>query len=242
MRQSIFIGFDVRDAAAFAVARATACKRLNVPIPVRGIVLPLLQRMGLYTRPTEQRGGQLWDAISDAPMSTAFAIARFLTPHLAKEGWALFVDGDVMFRTDPSKLFALAEHSDKAVLCVKHDHRPTETVKMDGQIQTAYPRKNWTSCLMVNVDHPSNRRLTLDLINTAPGRDLHALCWLEDHEIGELPISWNWLVGHSPEVPGGPDMVHLTDGVPTMAGYETGPFADAWRDELFAWAQGEPLP
>ena len=59
----------------------------------------------------------------------------------------------------------------------------------------AYSRKNWSSVVLWNWAHPANRRLTLEMVNTLPGRDLHAFCWLDEWEIGELPVEWNYLVG-----------------------------------------------
>lgn len=29
-----------------------------------------------------------------------------------------------------------------AIMCVQHDYSPKETTKMDGPVETAYPRKN----------------------------------------------------------------------------------------------------
>jgi hypothetical protein len=64
---------------------------------------------------------------------------------------------------------------------------------------------------------------------------LHRFCWLEDDEIGELPVEWNWLVGHSdPEV--NPKNVHFTDGGPWFQGFENVPHADEWRGYLEKWA------
>jgi hypothetical protein len=120
---------------------------------------------------------------------------------------------------------------------VKHQFAPPAGVKMDGQRQTQYSRKNWSSFLIFNCGHPSNRCLTssVDMANTLPGRDLHRFCWLRDDEIGEIDASWNFLVGHSdPEID--PDVVHFTDGVPDMPGYENVPFADEWRGERNRWA------
>lgn len=97
MKRSIWIGFDPREAAAFAVCRHSINRWLTQQIPVKGIVLSDLRRRGLYTRPTEVRSnGQLWDTISDAPMSTEFAISRFFTPLLAGGGWAMFLDCDML--------------------------------------------------------------------------------------------------------------------------------------------------
>jgi lipopolysaccharide biosynthesis glycosyltransferase len=233
---SIWIGFDPREAAAFAVARLTAERMRALPCPVNSIVLDDMRARGLYSRPTSRKDGRLWDDISDAPMSTEFAISRFLTPILAKEGHALFMDADMLVRAPLAPLFDYARaHPEFAVLCVKHNFAPPEGLKMDGQIQTAYARKNWSSVMVFNVDHPGNKRLTVDLINTVPGRDLHRLCWLADHEIGTLPAEWNYLVGHS-HIDEEPKIVHFTDGIPSMAGYENVEFANEWRTALHDWA------
>jgi lipopolysaccharide biosynthesis glycosyltransferase len=169
-------------------------------------------------------------------MATEFAISRFLVPHLAKSGWALFMDCDMLVRADLMELFALADPS-KAVMCVKHRHVPPPGLKMDGQEQTRYARKNWSSVMLLNRDHPANKRLTVEMINSVPGRDLHRFCWLEDDKIGELPPEWNFLVGHT-KLPRGksPKIVHFTEGTPAMAGYENVEFADEFWAQLQAWA------
>jgi lipopolysaccharide biosynthesis glycosyltransferase len=233
--QSIWIGFDPREADAFAVARNSTLRRLTAPIPVHGLMLADLQARGLYTRPMmRQANGGLWDKISNAPCSTEFSLSRFWVPLLAKTGWALFMDSDMLVRCSLARLFELADPS-KAVMVVKHDHTPTDAIKMDGQIQTAYPRKNWSSLALFNCDHPANRYLVPDTLNALPGRDLHGFCWLRDEDIGELPVEWNWLAGHSdPAV--NPRIVHFTDGIPSMDGYSDAPYADEWRAELRRWA------
>lgn len=232
-KPSIWIGFDPREAAAFAVAKQSMSQRLTQPIPIKGIVLDRLKEEGLYYRETERRDGRLWDVISGAPMATEFAISRFLTPILAKTGWALFTDCDVLARKSLARLFELANPK-YAVMCVKHRHDPPEGVKMDGQAQTRYLRKNWSSVALFNCDHPANKLLTVEMINTLPGRDLHAFCWLEDREIGELPAEWNHLVGHT-QSNEEPSLVHFTDGLPYMPGYESVPFAEEWRAALNRW-------
>lgn len=234
MDRSIWIGFDPRESSAYAVCRDSIRRRMFSPVPISGIVLDDVRADNLYWRPTERREHQLWDVISDAPMATEFSISRFLTPHLAGTGWALFMDCDMLARANLANVFALCD-PDKAVMCVKHFHEPENTIKMDGQQQTRYARKNWSSFMLFNCDHPANEGLTLDLINTAPGRDLHAFCWLEDSDIGELPAEWNYLVGHT-RLNREPSVVHFTDGMPFMAGYENCEFADEWRNELMSWA------
>ena len=91
--------------------------------------------------------------------------------------------------------------------------------------------------MVFNVDHPANKELTVELINTLPGRDLHRLCWLSDGDIGAIDSSWNWLVGHSDDSIE-PKSVHFTEGVPDMPGYENVRYADEWRAALMDCARG----
>jgi hypothetical protein len=239
MGRSIWIGFDPREADAFAVAFKSIARRLTHDIEIKGVVLDHVRKDGLYFRPTETRindtgNKQLWDTVSGWWMSTEFAISRFLTPVLAKGGMALFVDCDVMARTDLVELFKLAEaDKSKAVWCVQHEHM-ADGVKMDGQIQSPYFRKNWSSVMLFNCEHPAHEALTKTVLNTAPGRDLHRFTWLRDDQIGALPAEWNYLVGHTRGVTT-PKLVHFTDGIPSMPGYERCEFADDWWRELNAW-------
>jgi len=235
--RSIYIGFDPREAAAFAVARETAQQATLRHVPVRGIILDEMRQRGLYWRPTSRKDGRLWDDISEAPMATEFAISRFLTPILAKEGLALFMDADMLVRASLVPLFDYAKaHPEFAVFCVKHNFAPPEGVKMDGQMQTVYARKNWSSVMLFNCAHASNASLSVDLINTVPGRDLHRFCWLRDEEIGDLPPEWNYLVGHT-KCDELPKIVHFTDGIPTMPGYEHCEYAEEWRRAMNGWAR-----
>ena len=233
MSISIWIGYDPREVAAFAVARESI-RAWNRHVPVRGLVLDDLRQMGLYTRPTEKRVGRMFDVISDHYMSTEFAISRFLVPTLAKSGMAVFMDCDMLVRTNIVRMFDGIDKT-KAVSCVKHDHQPESQIKMDGQIQTVYARKNWSSVMVFNCDHPANKRLTPELVNKLPGRDLHAFCWLKDEEIGDLGPEWNWLCGYSPDTID-PCIVHFTEGGPWFRGFENVPYADEWRGRLHQWA------
>jgi hypothetical protein len=242
-RWSIYIGFDARESDAFAVARESIRKHLNTPIPIYGLVLEDMRKAGLYWRPTEKRLSAadppvLWDVISEHPMATEFAISRFLVPHLAKEGLALFVDADVMARGCVAWLFEKAENlDDKAVWCVQHKHQQSAGLKMDNQVQSAYGRKNWSSVMLWNCDHAGAKKLTPEYVNSVPGRDLHQFKFLADDEIGELGPEWNHLVG---EYAPNPDakLVHFTLGHPAMAGYENSEFGDEWRAERDRWARG----
>lgn len=231
---SIYIGYEPREAEAFAVCRHSL--RKHAPnVPIHAVVLDELRDAGLYRRPTSVRDGRLYDDISEHPMATQFAVSRFLVPKIAGTKWAVFMDCD--FLALSSLLPMLSELDDsKAVWCVQHNHKPTSKTKMDGQVQSQYARKNWTSMTVWNTRHEGVQRLTSEMINELPGRDLHALCWLYDYEIGALPVEYNYLVGHS-KLPAGkkPRLVHYTDGIPSMVGYEDCEYADEWRAERAQW-------
>lgn len=232
---TIWIGFDPRESAAFAVCRDQLRFHLNGPFPICGLVLDDLIEKGLYTRPTEDRLGKTWDVISGAYQSTEFANSRFLVPHLTGTGWGLFMDCDMLPRRDITTLFTKEAKSEYAVMCVKHRHEPKNTEKMDGQAQALYARKNWSSFMLFNCDHPSNRKLTVEMVNTLPGRDLHRFCWLEDHEIGDLGPEWNYLVGHT-EANVDPRVVHFTDGGPWFRAFRDVPYANEWTKAFHRWA------
>ena len=232
----IVAGWDDREAVGYSLCEFSAIRRTSLPIRFIPLMEKPLRFSGLYRRPHEQRNGQLWCPISDAPMATSFANSRFLAPFLVDSDWCLFCDfADMLFLADPAELFRLADDR-YAVMVVKREHISRETSKMDNQIQTSYPRKNWSSVILWHVAHPANARLTVEMANTLPGRDLHRFCWLEDDEIGDLPQAWNWLVGIDPETEcesgTRPSLLHYTKGLPTMPGYEAGPWADVWRREL----------
>ena len=253
--RTIWIGYDHRENLPYAVARYSIKRWSEALIPIHGVVLNDLIAGMQYTRKVETRDVKtqtgaivptLWDPISEAPMSTEFAISRFFILELArdtfpgKEGWALFVDCDVLARTYIDDLFFEAERQpDKALVCVPHQHKVVEgSTKKDGAISVNYNRKNWSSVMLLNRSHPANKGLTLELLNTVPGRDLHRFCWLKDDEIGYLDNKWNHLVGVEVENPSpNPSLVHFTNGGPWLPQYSGVEYADEWRAVMNEWAR-----
>jgi lipopolysaccharide biosynthesis glycosyltransferase len=219
----VFIGYDSREQAAYEVAvNSLRAHRWDAnAIPLR---LERLASVGLLRRSMDARG-QLYDLPSNAPCSTEFAISRFLVPIICQSGWALCVDCDVVFLGDVAELFALADPT-KAVMVVKHQ-QSGGGMKMDGQVQTHYARKNWSSVVLWNCDHPANRRLSLQDVNERPGRDLHAFYWLADAEIGELPAKWNWLVNVEPK-PADAKIAHFTQGGPWLPTWHGADHDEIW--------------
>lgn len=229
MSFEVFIGFDPRERLAWQVACASLQALARQPVAVRPIWRQQLEQAGLYARPHEERGGVLWDCVSDAPCSTEFSVARFGVQAAGRTDWVLYVDVDFLFRADVWEIFDAADPR-FAVMLVKHRHSPAETEKMDGQVQRRYERKNWSSCVLWNRKHGTNRQDWHALLSTWHRDRLHGFAWLKDKQIGELPggEAWNWLDGHSdPALE--PKAVHFTRGTPEMAGYENTRFAPEWQ-------------
>ncbi|GLJ33258.1 hypothetical protein SUGI_0669210 [Cryptomeria japonica] len=220
----VFVGYDPREDAAYEVCRYSILKHATIPVEVIPIKQPDLRNAGLYWR---SRG---------LTESTEFSFTRFLTPFLAGfDGWAVFVDCDFLYTADIRELAELID--DKyAIMCVQHDYTPKSTTKMDGAVQTVYPRKNWSSMVLYNCSHPKNRVLTPDVVNSQSGAFLHRFMWLDDTDIGSIPFVWNFLVGHNKvdEENGFPKAIHYTSGGPWFEAWKDCEFADLWvkeRDE-----------
>lgn len=232
----IMIGWDSREPIAYDVCKYSIEHRAKKKVEVIPLKHRDLRQQGLFLRPwlVESDTGNWRDLLDNKPFSTEFSHTRFLVPHLMDyKGWALFMDSDMIFQTPPEKLFALTDNK-YAVMCVKHDHKVKEGMKMDGREQLNYHRKNWSSFIMFNCGHPSNKKLTPDYINSRPGKDLHAFTWLNESEIGALPKSYNWISGVSPlEIQ--PDVIHYTEGGPWFENCQEVHLADKWTFEYERW-------
>ena len=226
-----YIGYDPRDTLAFEVCAASCLKHASVAVEIIPLKEWEMRARRIYWRRFRiDEKGQRFDDRDGLPATTEFSYLRFLIPILEnyRDDWVLWSDADMLWRADIAELVALID-PDKAVMCVKHDHRPPETVKITGNIQRFYLRKNWSSLMLIKPS--ANRRLTKYVANNQSKDWLHQLTWLRDEEIGALPEAWNWLAGWSD--PGiDPRVVHFTRGTPDIPGYEDEPFADAWRAVL----------
>jgi lipopolysaccharide biosynthesis glycosyltransferase len=216
----VYIGYDKRVPIAYDVCKYSISKHSSEAL-VSPIVLSHLRESGTYTRP------------DDPLSSTEFTFSRFLVPHLCDyKGWAVFCDCDFLWLTNIQKLFEYVDDQ-YAVMVVKHNYTPQQTSKMDNKAQYQYPRKNWSSLVLWNCSHPSNKCVTPQLVNTESGQYLHRFKWLDDHEIGEISHEWNWLTDwyHEPE-DGKPKVLHFTLGGPWLNNYRDTKYADVWRQYL----------
>ncbi len=157
----IFIGYDPRERAATNVLIDSLYQHSSAPLAITPLVTPQLEAQGLYRRER------------DPKQSTAFSFTRFLVPHLmGYEGWAIFMDCDMLCRGDIAALWQQREDQ-YAAMCVQHEHVPGETVKFLGEVQSAYPKKNWSSLMLLNCSRCTT--LTVDYVNTATGPGIASL-------------------------------------------------------------------
>lgn len=220
----IFIGFDSKEVVAYHVLAQTILERSSVPIAITPIYLSNISN--------------IFERDRNVLQSTEFSFSRFLVPYLSGyEGWSLFMDCDMCVRADIAELFARCDDR-YSVMCAQHDYTPKSDVKFLGNTQTSYPKKNWSSVMLFN--NARCRRLTPEYVNTATGLELHQFKWLDgDHQIGSLPIAWNYLVGVY-EHDANAKAVHFTDGGPYFSDYAKVDYSDEWfaaRDRMLFVAQ-----
>lgn len=210
----VFIGFDPRETVAWHVLTHSILRHSSQPVAFTPLALDNLRELMWRERNPLQ--------------STDFSFSRFLTPHLSGyEGWSLFMDCDMLVLDDIARLWALRDER-YAVMCVKHDHQPRETVKFLDAPQTPYAKKNWSSVMLFN--NARCRRLAPEYVNTASGLELHQFKWLDsDEQIGELPAEWNHLVGYDAPRPGMAN-VHYTLGGPYFNEFTDCEYAQEWFD------------
>ena len=218
MNNRIMIGYDKREVEAYNACVRSIKENTSSIVDIDPIIQQKLIDQKIYSR------------LPDPLSSTEFSFTRFLVPYLCDyKGWTVFCDCDFIFQSDIDELFQLKDDR-YAVLCCKHNYTPTATTKMDNQKQHLYPRKNWSSLILWNCNHPKNKTLTPDIINTQTGQYLHRFMWLEDEDIGSLPLQWNWLVGWYKEpIDGIPKALHFTEGGPWFEQYKNCEYSDVYN-------------
>jgi hypothetical protein len=183
----IAIGYDHRQPVSFMVLAHSLIKHSSVPIAITPLVLPTLglRRAGL----------------------TPFTFSRFMVPELQNyEGWAAFMDIDMIVLGDIAELFALANDRYAVMVCKNE------------------LRFEWTSLMLFNC--AKCKMLTPKYVQEANG--LHKIEWAPEKEIGDLPPQWNHLVGYDDPDPNA-KLVHFTQGIPAFPETQDCEFADEWR-------------
>ena len=210
----IFVGYDPREAVAYHTCANSIIRQASQPVAI----IPLA--LNLFTDYNE----------THTDGSNQFIYSRFLVPHLMEyQGWAIFIDGDMIVRDDIVKLWNLRQE-DKDVMVVKHNYKTRMTEKYLGAKNEDYPRKNWSSVILWNCANHSNKKLTTEFVQKATGAQLHRFTWIDDERIGALPPEWNWLpdeYGANPEA----KLLHYTLGTPCFHEFATTPQGDEWHRE-----------
>lgn len=215
----IFIGYDNRIPVAFQALVHSITQRSSKPVLICPINLNNIK--DIFHR----------EMIS--LQSTEFSFSRFLAPYLSGyEGWSIFMDNDMILQEDIAKLWDLRDDR-YAVMCVKHEHKPTEQKKFMGSIQTSYEKKNWSSVILFN--NPKCKALTPEYVNTASGLELHQFKWLgDDNLIGDLPLEWNYLAAYNDTHEASvakPSLIHYTIGGPFYPEFKDTEYAKEWFAE-----------
>lgn len=217
---NLFTGFDPREEAGTWAFTSSVVERCSSPIAIMPLHLPMFT--SFY--PPDMRDG-----------SNAFIYTRFLIPYLSQfRGHAIFADGaDMLCRADISELWALRRY-DKAVQVVKHDYKTKHPRKYIGTKMESrnddYPRKNWSSLMIIYCGHPAWLDMKPEKVASMRGPELHRFSFMDDKVVDELPPEWNWLdeYGENPDA----KIVHWTTGTPAFPHYADAPHADEFRQQV----------
>lgn len=183
----IYIGFDERQVVAYTVCAQSIIQNSskgNIQIiPLRLNGLPIV-RVGL----------------------TPFTYARFMVPFLQDyQGWALFLDSDIVVRTDIDELFLKADNDKKMII-------PEASQKFER-----------AAVMLMNCSRL--RELTAEFVSES--NQLHTLSFMKPEDIGWVDKSWNHCVGY--DVPNADaKLVHFTQGIPAHPELRECEFAGEW--------------
>jgi len=218
---TIVVGFDQREAIAYHAFCQSILEKSTIPVQF----IPLASN-SLYFYNENHHDG-----------SNSFIYSRFLTPFICEfKGFAVYADGDMICNSDISELVSLIDPT-KAVQLVKHDYQTKRSIKYFGNENNNYPRKNWSSMVIFNCEHPANSILTPQFIQEHDGAYLHRFKWLEDNEIGELNVEWNYLaIEYEPS--NDAKLIHYTLGTPCLADFKKTEMSDVWWETYQRMTEG----
>jgi lipopolysaccharide biosynthesis glycosyltransferase len=198
----LFGGFDQREEVGYHVFCSSVLKNAS------GVVsfIPVMD--------VEHRDG-----------SNAFTYARYRVAEMCdREGWAIFADAcDMVMLGDVAELWSMRDER-YAVQLVKHEYKTRHPLKYRGTSMQCpnmdYPRKNWSSLMLVNCSAPE-----WEIENS--GKDAHQFKGFDPDRIGDLPAEWNVLVDEGQKSENA-KLLHYTAGIPVFPYYSGTPGADFW--------------
>ena len=210
----VFIGYDPREAIAYHTCVNSIIRNSSRPVAIVPVALNLFRDY----------------AETHTDGSNHFIYTRFLVPYLMEyQGWAIFIDGDMIVRGDIAELWDLRQYT-KDAMVVKHDYKTRMKEKYLGSPNEDYPRKNWSSVILWNCNAIRNRQLDPEFVQKSTGAFLHRFSWIDDSRLGELPPEWNWLPDEY-----GPNsnakLLHYTLGTPCFDEFKHTPMNEHWHAE-----------
>jgi lipopolysaccharide biosynthesis glycosyltransferase len=210
----VFVGYDPREAIAYHTCVNSIIRNSSRPVDIVPVALNLFQDY----------------AETHTDGSNHFIYTRFLVPYLMEyQGWAIFIDGDMIVRGDIAELWDLKQYTRDAMV-VKHDYKTRMKEKYLGSPNEDYPRKNWSSVILWNCNAIRNRQLDPEFVQKSTGAFLHRFSWIDDSRLGELPPEWNWLpdeYGPNPDA----KLLHYTLGTPCFDEFKHTPMNEHWHAE-----------
>ncbi|MBI4197078.1 MAG: glycosyltransferase [Deltaproteobacteria bacterium] len=216
-KNKIFIGFDPGSEIAYHVLKYSIEKHASRPVEISPLRLKDIVAKTGFRRE------------KDPLATTEFTYTRFLVPYLCGfKGKALFMDNDMLCFSDINELFDLDLDS-YWLRVVKHNYHSEVAIKLDGRPQTNYPRKNWSSLMLLNC-----KRLTCwskEDVEMKPASWLHRFEPIPDEFIGEIPKGWNVLERYDEST----KLIHYTEGGPWYENHKSHPYGKIWfhyRDEM----------
>jgi hypothetical protein len=217
---NLYTGFDVREEAGTHVFNSSVIQHATEPVSITHLALPHMRRF---------YGGGQRDG------TNAFIYSRFLIPYIQRwSGMAIFADGaDMLCRADIAELWSLRDPF-CAVQVVKHQYQTRRHAKYIGtqmeSVNTDYPRKNWSSLMIINCAHYAWRNITPEAVESMSGSELHGFQFINDRFIGALPVVWNCLDEYGEILDA--KIVHWTLGTPAFEHYKDAPHAGEFRAQL----------
>jgi hypothetical protein len=191
----VFIGYDERQPVAYNVLQHSIISKSSEPVAITPLVLKTFPN----AQALANKGNPL----------TPFTYSRFMVPWLCNyEGWALFLDIDMIVLSDIADLFKQAD--------------PQYAV----QVSKNELKFEWASAILYNCE--KCRILTPDFVEGYG--NLHRIGWLKDEEVGDFPREWNHLVGYD-QPRKDAKLVHYTQGIPCFEETNTSEYTNEWVNE-----------
>jgi lipopolysaccharide biosynthesis glycosyltransferase len=210
----IYIGYEPSQHLAYEVLKFSLESNSSAKLDIHPLHLERLKRGIDFNRP------------HDPLQSTEFTYTRFLVPYLTGyRGRALYMDCDMICFGDIAEIYSL-DLSNFSLRVVKQSQIVAGPTKMDGRVQSSYPRKNWSSLMLMNCEELTC--WTKEAVEQQSGKWLHRFEAIPDDKIGELPFEWN-VLDHCDEHT---KLIHYTQGGPWLKGCEDHPYANIWIEYL----------